>query len=267
MKGSDIISVLFLVLVSIIISSLVTNISPTTMIIPTYVLIAVCLWIAFDYMLLKRYRNLVKKNTNMDNLVIDEIPGTTNTDTDLPLPKSEKEYDAEIEESQYKVDFGISDKSSKEKSNIIYPTKIDNYSPDNGVMDDIVMNSTEWFPFNLVENQQYNMYNPYIYSGEQTYEKKKKTLDESKVHKNEFDIDMYGGHSDIKELHPMMGSNTDTKMANRSKYMQLQSKLAMDIHAAYHKPQLQTYLEEELRETYEQRHWWENDQLSQEFGD
>lgn len=313
MKGLDIISVLFLGLVGIIIAALIMKIAPKSLIIPSFVFISICLWIAYDYMLLRRYRMKMKKlqsvseNTNdihkdtEDNS--DKPPPNDGENPDnIPTEKSEQQYDAEIEKFLYEQDMGLSSKSGKLQSKFIYPKSkennhtsllnplpnlIDATTMDNAIMSEINYNEQAGYPFDLSEGT-YNSNSSHIYSGQQWYTKLRHPdgnfvtnsnsyIDipkasyekdiERKQHQNEFDIDMYSGRSNIKELHPMMGSSADTRLANRMKYMQMQSKLSMDLRATHHKPQMQKYLEEELREAYEQRHWWENDQLSQVFGD
>lgn len=54
--GDDILSVVFLALVCIVIAGILNKITPAGMVLPTYALIALCLWIAYDYMLLTRYK-------------------------------------------------------------------------------------------------------------------------------------------------------------------------------------------------------------------
>jgi len=53
--GEDILSVIFLALVCIVIAGIIHKAVPCGLMVPTFALIAVCLWIAYDYMLLKRY--------------------------------------------------------------------------------------------------------------------------------------------------------------------------------------------------------------------
>lgn len=57
-ESEDILSVIFLALVAIVIAGIVINITKgnTTLMIPSFVLIAVGLWIAYDKMLLDRYK-------------------------------------------------------------------------------------------------------------------------------------------------------------------------------------------------------------------
>lgn len=55
-SGDDILSVVFLALICIVIAGIVSKITPSGMVLPTYALIALCLWIAYDYMLLTRYK-------------------------------------------------------------------------------------------------------------------------------------------------------------------------------------------------------------------
>ena len=54
--GEDILSVIFLVLICIVISGIAYRLVPGQMMIPTFALIAVCLWISLDYMLMKRHK-------------------------------------------------------------------------------------------------------------------------------------------------------------------------------------------------------------------
>jgi hypothetical protein len=328
MKGSDIISVLFLALVCIVIAGCILRIAPKSLIIPSFALISICLWIAYDFMMLKRYRMKLKKvslekeirddviDINADTEINADKPPPTKDDVnnDVPADKSEQQYDAEIEKHLYELDAGLSSKSGKQESVFKYPKSredghtsllkplpnlIDVMAADNGLMPDINVGAQAGYPFDLTEQKLFNTNSSHIYSGQQSYDGQNDNegthrslptdiansygnsftnqsyIDipkvvyekdiERKQHKNEFDIDMYSGYSNIKELHPMMGGTADTKLANRMKYMQMQSKLSADIRAAHHKPQMQVYLEEELRETYEQRHWWENDQLNSSF--
>lgn len=53
--GDDILSVIFLALICIVIAGIVTHLTPSGLVLPTYALIAICLWIAYDYMLRARY--------------------------------------------------------------------------------------------------------------------------------------------------------------------------------------------------------------------
>lgn len=55
-SGDDILSVVFLALVCIVIAGILSKITPTGLVLPTYALVALCLWIAYDYMLLTRYK-------------------------------------------------------------------------------------------------------------------------------------------------------------------------------------------------------------------
>jgi Na+-transporting NADH:ubiquinone oxidoreductase subunit NqrC len=54
--GEDILSVIFLALICIVIAGIVYRLTPVQMMVPTFALIAVCLWIAYDYILMSRYK-------------------------------------------------------------------------------------------------------------------------------------------------------------------------------------------------------------------
>lgn len=81
MTGEDILSVLFLALICIVIAGLVMNLSPKELIIPSFAFIAISLWIAYDYMLLNRYKvkvQQVEKAYESDlKKVIDDINNDT----------------------------------------------------------------------------------------------------------------------------------------------------------------------------------------------
>ncbi len=87
--GEDILSVIFLALVCIVIAGIVNKLAPSGMMIPTFALIAVCLWIAYDYILLQRYKakqscSLHKKNKEELEKMEEEQEGNINTgDRDL----------------------------------------------------------------------------------------------------------------------------------------------------------------------------------------
>jgi hypothetical protein len=65
--GEDILSVVFLALVCIVIAGIVNKLAPSGMMIPTFALIAICLWIAYDYILLRRYKAKQSCKNNQKN--------------------------------------------------------------------------------------------------------------------------------------------------------------------------------------------------------
>jgi hypothetical protein len=54
--GEDILSVIFLALICIVIAGIIYNIAPGQMMVPSFALIAVCMWIAYDYILIQRHK-------------------------------------------------------------------------------------------------------------------------------------------------------------------------------------------------------------------
>ncbi len=54
--GEDILSVIFLVLICIVISGIAYRLAPGQMMMPTFALLSVCLWISLDYILMKRHK-------------------------------------------------------------------------------------------------------------------------------------------------------------------------------------------------------------------
>lgn len=91
-------------------------------------------------------------------------------------------------------------------------------------------------------------------------EKNIKNKDEQEnkpTHVNEFDIDIYNGLS-VEDIHRKMGSSGDNRLANRMKYMGIQSQLSKNIRSRYNKYNLLPFLEEEMQED-ENRDWWINE--------
>lgn len=74
-KGKDILSVIFLALICIVIAGIVKNLagSNINLIIPSFVFIAIGLWIAYDYMMIKRYKAKERCMQNKMDELQDEL--------------------------------------------------------------------------------------------------------------------------------------------------------------------------------------------------
>lgn len=114
-SGDDILSVVFLALVCIVIAGIVSKITPAGMILPTYALIALCLWIAYDYMLLTRYKAKAAclkraKEDEIDSsleelaLQLDKEPNEKSDDKDSSKDADDQE---KIPEQHHKNEFDI----------------------------------------------------------------------------------------------------------------------------------------------------------------
>lgn len=198
--GEDILSIVFLALIFIVISGIVYRLTPSNLMMPTFALMAVCLWIAYDYITLKRYQ--MKEKCNKNKL-------SENQDSDI---------EAKIRELSNDIHTGSEDISGVD------------------VDVDVSVDNTLNTDFDL--------------------EPKAKN-------KCEFDIAMYHD-TDIKEMHKEMGCTGDNKLANRMKYMGMQSKLSADNRSRMNRYTLLPYFEEELKEN-EDRDWWdaENDWMDE----
>jgi type III secretory pathway component EscV len=100
--GEDILSVVFLALIAIVISAIVHQMLPGGLNMPVFVLIAVCLWVMYDYMMLSRYNSkktcLVKQNKRKtDNLEqqISDLTKQLNKPTEDDLQERELEIQVE----------------------------------------------------------------------------------------------------------------------------------------------------------------------------
>jgi hypothetical protein len=182
MSGEDILSVIFLALICIVIAGIIRSYTPDNMRIPTFALLAVSLWVGYDYITLQRNK--------------------------LESQCSKKKKEPTDDEKIHSL--------------------LTELSKDDG--------SNE--PEDLHKDQQAKELPP-----------------PKQQHKNEFDIALYGLDSDIKTLHGNMGSSGDTKLANRMKYMSLQSRLSQEIRSRHNAEKLRPYFQEELDDN-ENRDWW-----------
>lgn len=108
----DILSVIFLALICIVIAGIVTHIAPSGLQMPCIALVAVCLWIAYDYILVKRNKakaacHVSKEEKNVDedvdeqiasltkelNSTVDEQPGAVQTVSQKPEQQHKNEFD------------------------------------------------------------------------------------------------------------------------------------------------------------------------------
>jgi hypothetical protein len=124
MIGSDILSVLFLAFVAIIIAGLVYKLAPShsMLIVPSFVFICIGLWIAYDYVLLKRYvqkdkwlkskydRNMTDAAVNVDDTeisqMIDEINRDTYSDKEILSHSNFKQPDI-VKQNDCDIDIDI----------------------------------------------------------------------------------------------------------------------------------------------------------------
>lgn len=182
----DIISVFFLAIICIVISTIIYRISPVNinLLVPSCAIISVMLWVAYDYMLNAKYANAVRK-----------------------LNEEREEYSQTLDEIIHEIN-NIND--------------YDRPSTDEGFKS---------APPVLV-----------------------------KQHPNEYDLEIYSGTDDIRKLYTHMGSNGDTQICNRMKYMAVQPRLSKDIRASYNKHTIEPFFQEELNEQ-ENKIWWEMDML------
>ena len=199
--GNDILSVVFLALICIVIAGIVHKIAPEGMMMPTFALIAVCLWVAYDYILLRRYKAKAACSASKQTPIVHKyvVNEPAMSDLDIKIINLEESLGPE--------------KPSKPHS---------------------------------LENDQY----------------KDDIKKPQAKHVNEFDIGMYDRKLSVSELHKDMGCSGDTRMANRMKYMGLQSRMATDIHSRLNSEKLRPFFEEEMNDN-EKAEWWnvENDYL------
>jgi hypothetical protein len=107
MPGEDILSVIFLALICIVISGIVMKLAPdhAGLIVPSFVFICISLWVAYDYMMLQRYKAKEhcaahnKHNQPQKNLeqLVDDINFATENATDKDIEDVDNKGDTEIQ--------------------------------------------------------------------------------------------------------------------------------------------------------------------------
>jgi hypothetical protein len=155
--GEDILSVAFLALFAIIVSCVLITMMPTVAVMPTFALIAVCLWVAYDYMTRKRME-LEKQTEKKPKKKIDDLDekithltsemevemtpigdATTHDEPNEPSAKHKNEYDIALYTD--KLDY----KQIFKESGCPGDTKIANRMKYMGVQDKLAANiRTKW---------------------------------------------------------------------------------------------------------------------------
>lgn len=91
--GDDILGVIFLALICIVIAGIINKVAPAGMMIPTFALMAVCLWVAYDYILLQRYKAKQKCSGKSDDInpvgKSDDINPASKSNDINPVSKSD----------------------------------------------------------------------------------------------------------------------------------------------------------------------------------
>lgn len=187
----DIISVFFLAIICIVISSIIYRIAPMNinLLVPSCAIISVMLWVAYDYMLNTKYELAMRK-----------------------LNEERAGYSQTLDEIVYEIN-SLGDDDERPSVDEGFKSR-PNYTSEKLV----------------------------------------------KQHPNEYDLEIYSGTDDIRKLYTHMGSNGDTQICNRMKYMGVQPRLSKDIRANYNKHTIEPLFQEELNEQ-ENKIWWEMDML------
>ncbi len=114
--GEDILSVIFLALICIVIAGIVHKLAPSQMMVPTFALIAVCLWIALDYMLMKRHNarracaNQAQEREDIDEKIKQLTTELNSADESDSAPPEGEEQNLEASlkpEAKHKNEFDI----------------------------------------------------------------------------------------------------------------------------------------------------------------
>ncbi len=115
--GEDILSVIFLVLICIVVAGIVHKMVPSEMMVPTFALIAVCLWVALDYMLMQRHQAkqaCAVAESKQDNIdaQIKQLTEELNAADDSDLSEDQEDEAIDIEaslkpEAKHKNEFDI----------------------------------------------------------------------------------------------------------------------------------------------------------------
>jgi hypothetical protein len=241
--GDDILGVIFLALICIVIAGIINKVAPAGMMIPTFALMAVCLWVAYDYILLQRYKAKQRCSGKSDDInpvgKSDDINSASKSDDINPVGKSD-----DINSASKSDDI-----NSASKSDDINP--VGKSDINNKDLQDMIDDLGD--PGDLDKNNAQH--------GKTSHDVDDADNDNiaRAKHKNEFDIDLYSNQLSVQELHKDMGCAGDNKLANRMKYMMLQPKMSHDARARMNRYTLLQFWEEELRDN-ENRDWWDAEQ-------
>ncbi len=115
--GEDILSVIFLVLICIIIAGIVHRMVPADVMVPTFSIIAVCLWVALDYILIQRHQakqacSVAKSQQDTIDTQIKQLTEELNAADESDLSGDSDDTDINIEaslkpEAEHKNEFDI----------------------------------------------------------------------------------------------------------------------------------------------------------------
>lgn len=117
--GEDLLSVVFLALVCIVIAGIVNKIAPEGMMMPSFALIAICLWVAYDYIMLKRYQakkacsaekhTHAKKNNDADDLdkKIEQLEEEVGRSKPSSLKNDPEEHNVKRPQAKHENEFDI----------------------------------------------------------------------------------------------------------------------------------------------------------------
>lgn len=256
--GDDIISVIFLAFVAIVISAIVANIHLPHMGMPTFIIVAVGLWISYDYILLKRYQAKEKcSSKNKENFTNLEQRINSGIDESFDY-QNLKENIKQNEDDLYFMSGELLElKKELNEDNKIMTQ--DTLKPSD-------VNSPDVNSVDVTSAPSLTDYNNTLYVPLDSDDKPDNLYDVTKSleysepqHKNEFDINYFKSDITIQDIHKDMGSTLDNKLSNRMKYMGLQNKISKDTRSRFNRYTLQPYFEEELREN-ENRDWWNVEQ-------
>jgi hypothetical protein len=262
--GEDIISVIFLAFVAIVISAIISNVHLPHMGMPTFIIIAVGLWISYDYILLKRYDAKLKcRKSNRENYT--DLEERINNGINKSF-EYQNLYDTPNKENLYDMSDNL---NLQDELNIINKTKQDNET----AVSKLKATTLKTADLNtsiekkiLADVPSLADYDNNLFIPLDSEEKPDNLYDVTKSleyaepkHKNEFDINYFKSDITIQDIHKDMGSSLDNKLSNRMKYMGLQNKISKDTRSRFNRYTLQPYFEEELSEN-ENRDWWNIEQ-------
>jgi hypothetical protein len=264
--GEDIISIIFLAFIAIVISGIVSNVNLPHMGVPTFILIAVGLWISYDYILLKRYQAKKQcKSSKKENLT--DLENRVSAGINNSFEYQNLSGDSIVKEELYTMGDGPLDIKPLDSD-------LENIKSPKSMLDDIdevtkqELKNTKYDIGKkiLADSPSLADYNNNLYVPLDSDEKPDNLYDVTKSleysepkHKNEFDINYYKTDITIQDIHKDMGSTLDNKLSNRMKYMGLQNKISKDTRSRFNRYTIQPYFEEELKEN-ENRDWWNVEQ-------
>lgn len=259
--SDDILSVVFLILICIVIAGLIYRVTPVCLQMPTFALIASCMWIAMDYILTQRHSTACHESMtatpDVFESAVDDNAEDASEDDEFTLSAALSKKPTKDAKPAASATDAKSDAALNELIN-----RLNNKPAFHGLPSkDITEQDSNWTnsPVGMLDRSDMYSYTP---NGPGDLEKQLSAAFDRPVQRQEPSLNPYdlsdAAPADLPQWFKDSGSLGDNRLVNRSKYAAAQAKVSMDIRARWSPDQFRGMFAEELKDN-ENRDWWENE--------